>query len=59
MKTAFGKKLRKWRRAAGLIQKDAAERLAVNVRTYQGWEEGKTTPNPLSLAELDRRMGNS
>lgn len=49
-------KLKKWRKSHGLVQKQAAAILGVNLRTYQGWEGRKPEPKPLALAELDRRM---
>lgn len=48
--------LKSWRTKAGLLQKEAAEKLGVSVRTYQGWEEGKSTPNRFARVELERRM---
>ena len=56
MDKTFKKKIRAWRKSRGLVQKQAADVLDVSVRTYQGWEYGKTSPNKLALAELLRRM---
>jgi transcriptional regulator with XRE-family HTH domain len=57
MKTPMPKKkpenwpevLKAWRERRGITQKEAAERIGVNIRTYQRWEEGTarpTFPNP-------------
>jgi len=53
------KKLKKWRKERGLVQKQAADILGANIRTYQGWEEGRGTPSSMALAELERRMSQS
>lgn len=56
MANSFAQRLRKWRKFKGLVQKQAAEVLKVNLRTYQNWEEGRWEPQELALAELERRM---
>ena len=56
MGESLKKKLKKWRKKRGLIQKQAADILGVNLRTLQGWEEGRPEPSPLALSELTRRM---
>lgn len=48
--------LRRWRIGLGLVQKQAADKLSVSVRTYQGWEAGKSQPNKFARAELERLM---
>ena len=53
---SFKKTLRAWRKSRGFVQKEAAEFLCVSKRTYEGWEYGKTSPKPLAMAELIRRM---
>lgn len=40
----FGEALKAWRKAYGLTQKEAADRLGANLRTYQNWEAGVNTP---------------
>lgn len=37
---------------AGLTQKEAAERMNVNVATVANWESGKTTPNAENFIKL-------
>ena len=37
---------------AGLTQKEAAERLNVNVATVANWESGKTTPTAENFIKL-------
>jgi len=56
MGTKWKKKLRAWRKSNRLLQKQAADKLGVNVRTYQGWEEGKGGPCEAAMAEYERRM---
>lgn len=48
--------LREWRMSRGLFQKEAADILGVNKRTYEAWEYGRTCPKGLAIAELKRRM---
>ncbi|MEI7532872.1 MAG: helix-turn-helix transcriptional regulator [Verrucomicrobiae bacterium] len=36
--------LKDWRARRGITQKEAAERLGVAMRTYQGWEGGEKKP---------------
>ena len=56
MEKEFKKELRAWRKSRGFVQKEAADFLKVNKRTYEGWEYGRTCPLPLAMAELKRRM---
>ena len=42
-------KLRKWRRARGLSQSQAAPLLGVPVRTVQSWEQAERVPQGLAL----------
>lgn len=37
---------------AGLTQKEAAEKLEINIGTMQNWENGKTTPNAENFIKL-------
>lgn len=50
-------RLRDWRKLLNVIQSEAAEKLGVKLRTFQGWESGRGTPHPLAQSELIRRMG--
>ena len=56
MDKTFKKTIRAWRKSKGMVQKQAADFLDVSVRTYHGWEYGKTSPGKLAMAELLRRM---
>ena len=40
----LGEHLKKRRREAKLLQREAAERLGVSLDTYQGWETGRVEP---------------
>lgn len=44
--------LRRWRRARGLSQSQAAPLLGVPVKTLQNWEGGRTKPRGLARAHL-------
>lgn len=50
-----------WRRIHGFTQREAAERLGVNIRTVQKWEGGERTPPPylgeLLLAIANKQTG--
>jgi len=52
----FKTELKKWRRSKRFLQKQAAEFLEVNIRTYEGWETGHSVPHALSISEIKRRM---
>lgn len=52
----FQEILRDWRAIHGWVQKEAADVLKVSVRTYEGWEQGKTEPRELAMWEIQRRM---
>lgn len=54
----FAKELRAWRKALGLVQKQAAGELGISKRTYEGWEYGRTSPGALAKSEIYRRMSN-
>jgi transcriptional regulator with XRE-family HTH domain len=45
----FGEELRAWRQREGLTQREAAEFLKVNRRTYEDWEYGRFVPDHLEL----------
>ena len=36
--------LKDWRARRGITQKEAAERLGVDIRTFQRWEGGEVSP---------------
>ena len=50
----FAEQLRAWRKK--LYQKEAADILQVNIRSYQAWEEGRREPTELAKIEVYRRM---
>ena len=50
---AFGKALKKWR--GGRLQKEVADILDVNLRTYEGWESGRK-PSRYAINKIKRRM---
>jgi len=52
--TPFSKELKKWRGARG--QKVAAELIDANLRTYEGWEIGRSKPSRYAINEIRRRM---
>jgi hypothetical protein len=49
----FGKALKAWR--GKRLQKQAADILQVNLRTYEGWENGRN-PSRYAIKEIQRRM---
>jgi hypothetical protein len=49
----FGKSLKQWR--GKRLQKEAADLLQVNLRTYEGWESGRN-PSRYAINEIQRRM---
>lgn len=49
--------LKQWRSDQGLTQKEAAEMLDVEVRTYQYWESGKFAPNREASARVHAVAG--
>ena len=49
----FGKSLKQWR--GNRLQKEAADLLDVNLRTYEGWENGRN-PGRYAVNEIKRRM---
>lgn len=69
-KDLFRKNLKTLRKKAGLKQHEAAEIVDVDLRTYQRWEQGKTSPSDekkrdianafkSSVADLYREDGKS
>jgi DNA-binding transcriptional regulator YiaG len=52
----FSKRIEKWRKDRGLLQKEAAAKLDVSYGAWRSWERGKKQPQKLALAELERRM---
>lgn len=48
----FSESLKGIRIRAGKKQREAAECLGLNLRTYQYYEEGRSEPNILSLVKL-------
>lgn len=52
----FWKKLRHWQVANGLLQKEAAAVLGVNLWTYKGWWSGKHKPNSFVIDVIEARM---
>ncbi|HET9377178.1 MAG TPA: helix-turn-helix domain-containing protein [Chthoniobacterales bacterium] len=48
------KKLKSWRTAKGLTQKQAAERLNVPLSTYRNWEQKRNQPIGLARQTLLR-----
>jgi DNA-binding transcriptional regulator YiaG len=55
-KAEFSKTLRDWRNGLELFQKEAADKLGVNLRSYQAWEVGEHYPNQFAMSEILRRM---
>lgn len=53
----FNVKLREWRFARGLLQKQAADFLKVPLDTFRQWEYGNNTPHQSpSMDEILKRM---
>lgn len=52
----FPVRLTEWRKAKGLAQKQAADKFDVSFSCYQKWEQGRRTPEKLTMCEIDRRM---
>jgi DNA-binding transcriptional regulator YiaG len=48
--------LRRWRRARGLSQSQAAPVLGVALATLQNWEQGHRTPRGLALEFLRSKL---
>jgi len=54
---AFGDILKSWRKGEQLYQKEASEKLSVELRRYAAWERSERTPDMIIQAEIIRRMG--
>jgi len=54
MAESFAQRLKKKR--GKRLQKEFAAELNIKLRTYQEWEQGRTEPKELAMAELDRRL---
>jgi DNA-binding transcriptional regulator YiaG len=52
----FRTEIKRWRKARGLSQSQAAAELAISVRTLQNWEIGHQTPHPDRAELLRARM---
>lgn len=48
----FNENLKQLRLYSSLMQKEIASRLGVSVRTFQGWESGRTEPNIEKLIQI-------
>lgn len=48
----FGKNIAVLRSHMGITQKEAAEKLKINISTYSKYEQGKTTPNIDNLCKI-------
>ena len=53
----FDNNLKELRIKSGLTQEQLAEKLNVNLRTYQGWEIGKSRPNYETLEKIINFFG--
>lgn len=51
---SFKNRLKKWR--GKRKQYEAAALLMAPIRTYQNWEQDKSTPSQWAIAELERIM---
>lgn len=52
----FPKMLTAWRKSKDLAQKEAADKFGVSFSCYQKWEQGRRTPEKLTMCEIERRM---
>lgn len=48
----FNENLKNLRLCSALMQKEIAQMLNVSVRTFQGWETGRTEPNIEKLIQI-------
>ena len=55
--TTLGERVTEAREARGLTQEEAAQRMAVKIVTFKGWESGKTQPRPNKLQMLAGVLG--
>ena len=52
----FRTEIKRWRKARGLSQSQAAAELNISVRTLQNWEIGHQTPHPDRAEHLRQNM---
>ena len=55
----IGNNIRKARKAAGVSQKELAERLQVYPKDISRWENGERTPSAIALAKICRELNAS
>ena len=55
----LGENIKKARKAAGVTQKELAERLQVYQKDISRWENNELTPNPITLAKICRELNAS
>ena len=55
----LGENLKEARKAAGVTQKELAERLQVYQKDISRWENGELTPNALTLAKICKELNAS
>lgn len=55
----LGENIRKARKAAGVTQKELAERLQVYPKDISRWENGERTPSVLVFAKICRELNAS
>lgn len=49
---SFNENLKTLRLNSNLMQKEIAKQLGISVRTFQGWESGRTEPNIKKLIQI-------
>lgn len=55
----LGDNIRKARKAAGVTQKELAERLQVYPKDISRWENGERTPSAIALGKICRELNAS
>lgn len=55
-KESLAKRLKQWRARRKLTQEDAARHLGVSQRSFENWEQGRSTPSSLGLSMLLERI---
>ena len=55
----LGENIKKARKAAGVTQKELAERLQVYQKDISRWENNELTPHALTLAKIGRELNAS
>ena len=55
----LGENIKKARKAAGVTQKELAERLQVYQKDISRWENNELTPNSITLAKICRELNAS